>query len=55
MSPSIDVALCLALSHHLTDVQLERMIDELRGVVRRGLVFFDALDVRGRLPSRSCG
>jgi SAM-dependent methyltransferase len=49
---SVDVALCLALSHHLTDGQLEAVIQELRRVVRRRLIFLDALDIPGRLLSR---
>jgi SAM-dependent methyltransferase len=49
---SVDVALCLALSHHLTDAELEGLIRELRRVVRRRLVFLDALDVPRRLLSR---
>ncbi len=60
---SIDVALCLAMSHHLSDPQLEAMLGELARVVRHRLV---ANSVRSRLlwaidrgrhprtPSASC-
>jgi SAM-dependent methyltransferase len=49
---SVDVALCLALSHHLGDAGLAALLGQLRGVVRHRLVFLDALAVPGRLMSR---
>jgi ubiquinone/menaquinone biosynthesis C-methylase UbiE len=49
---SIDVALCLAMSHHLSDTQLEAMLAELARVVRHRLVFLDALVVASSLRSR---
>jgi len=49
---SIDVALCLAMSHHLSDPQLEAVLTELARVVRHRLVFLDAVVVAHRLRSR---
>ena len=49
---SVDVALCLAVSHHLSDVQLDTVLSELARVVRRRLVFLDAVVVAGSLRSR---
>jgi SAM-dependent methyltransferase len=42
---SVDVALCLAMSHHLADAELEAMFAELARVVRERLVFLDAVVV----------
>jgi len=41
---SIDVVMCVAVAHHLTDPQLAAMVDELARVVKRGLIFLDPLD-----------
>jgi ubiquinone/menaquinone biosynthesis C-methylase UbiE len=40
---SVDCALCIALSHHLSDSQLPLMFRELARVVRHRLVFMDAV------------
>ena len=49
---SVDVALCLALSHHLADGELEALMSELGRVVRHRLVVLDALAMPGRPVSR---
>ena len=49
---SVDVALCLAMSHHLADEQLTAMLAELARVVRDRLVFLDAVVVPGSVRSR---
>jgi SAM-dependent methyltransferase len=41
---SVDLAVCIAVSHHLAPGDLERAVAELARVVRRRLVFLDALD-----------
>jgi SAM-dependent methyltransferase len=43
---SVDIALCLAMSHHLSDAQLEAMLGELARVVCQRLVFLDAVVAR---------
>ena len=48
---SVDCALCLHVTHHLDDAQLERLLDELARVVRETLIFQDAVKTR-RLASR---
>ncbi len=48
----VDVALCLAVSHHLTDARLEAMLGELARVVHRRLIFLDALVVGASIRSR---
>jgi SAM-dependent methyltransferase len=42
---SVDVAICFAMSHHLTDAELEAMLAELARVIRERLVFLDAVVV----------
>jgi SAM-dependent methyltransferase len=49
---TVDVALCLAMSHHLADHELEAMLAELARVVRERLVFLDAVVVPSSLRSR---
>jgi SAM-dependent methyltransferase len=39
---AVDYAVCVAVSHHLTDAQLRELVSELQRVVRRKLVFADA-------------
>ncbi len=41
---SVDLAVCIAVSHHLAPDEFELAVDELARVVRRRLVFLDALD-----------
>jgi SAM-dependent methyltransferase len=48
----VDVALCFAMSHHLSDARLEAMLGEVARVVHRRLIFLDALVVSGSLRSR---
>lgn len=48
----VDVALCLAMSHHLSDARLEAMLGELARVVDRRLIFLDALVVGNSIRSR---
>jgi len=48
---SFDVALCIAVAHHLPDGALERMIAELARVVAGSLVFLEPLQDE-RLASR---
>lgn len=43
-----DYALCVDVSHHLLDDELDRLIAELARVSRRKLVFVDALNVPRR-------
>lgn len=45
---SIDYALCAAVSHHLTDDQLQNLFAELARVLTTKLVFFDAIDCPDR-------
>jgi ubiquinone/menaquinone biosynthesis C-methylase UbiE len=40
---SIDLVLCVAVSHHLTDEQLERLFREIARVTREKMVFLDAV------------
>jgi SAM-dependent methyltransferase len=49
---SVDLALCLAMSHHLADGELAAMLSELARVVRGHLVFLDAVVVPGSIRSR---
>lgn len=49
---SFDVSLCVAVSHHLDDGQLDRAIEELSRVTQRSLVFLDALRDDTRRLSR---
>lgn len=48
----VDVAVCIAVSHHLASGELEQVIGELARVTRRRLVFLDALDRPSSLMSR---
>jgi len=41
---SVDLGVCIAVSHHLAPGEFERAVDELARVVRRRLIFLDALD-----------
>ena len=51
---STDLVLCVAMSHHLSDSQLEQALSEVRRVLRPGgvLMFHDALWSPGWLPGR---
>lgn len=49
---AFDVSLCVAVSHHLDDGQLERVIAELGRVTSRDLLFLDALRNDQRALSR---
>jgi SAM-dependent methyltransferase len=49
---SIDQALCLAMSHHVKSASLELMFQEISRVVRKRLIFVDALECRVRVKSR---
>ncbi len=40
---SVDIATCIAMSHHLTDVQLSNAVREFARVCRSKLIFFDAM------------
>jgi ubiquinone/menaquinone biosynthesis C-methylase UbiE len=40
---SVDIATCIAMSHHLTDVQLSSAIREFARVCRSKLIFVDAI------------
>jgi ubiquinone/menaquinone biosynthesis C-methylase UbiE len=50
-SKSVDYALCIALTHHLTDEQLPLLFKELARVVKRKLVFLDAVLSPGSMTS----
>ena len=41
---SVDYGQCIAVTHHLTDAQLPKLVAELARVVRKKLFFLDALD-----------
>lgn len=43
---SVDWAISAGVSHHLDDDQLGRMLDEMRRVTRKGIVFLDAVASR---------
>jgi SAM-dependent methyltransferase len=43
---AVDYSLCINVSHHLSDRDLERLVSELGRVTRRTLVFVDALRAR---------
>lgn len=49
---SVDFALCIAVSHHLSDQQLASLFSELARVVRENVIFLDALDCPKSLTSR---
>jgi ubiquinone/menaquinone biosynthesis C-methylase UbiE len=40
----IDYTLCIDVSHHLHDDELERLVNELARITRRKLIFVDALE-----------
>jgi ubiquinone/menaquinone biosynthesis C-methylase UbiE len=40
---SFDYSMCTSVAHHLTDEELDRMLDELARITRTGLVFLDPL------------
>lgn len=44
---SVDVGLCVAVSHHLTAVELPMLVAELARVVRRRIIFLDAVQSGG--------
>jgi SAM-dependent methyltransferase len=49
---SIDVVLCVCMSHHLTDQQLPRLFEELARVTKEQVIFLDPVSdtgIRGRL------
>ena len=48
---SVDVALCIAMTHHLTDTQMMEVLTELRRVCRNRLILLDAVERRGSLIS----
>jgi SAM-dependent methyltransferase len=39
---SVDLALCVAVSHHLTDAELDGFLADAARISRRGLIFVDA-------------
>ncbi len=41
---SVDYALCIALSHHLSDNELNSLFSELARVVKRKIIFLDAIE-----------
>jgi ubiquinone/menaquinone biosynthesis C-methylase UbiE len=49
---SVDAAVCIAVAHHLDDVELERLFSELARTVRKRLIFLDPLHAPDRLASR---
>lgn len=49
---SIDAAVCIAVSHHLSDQQLHSLFSELARVTREKVIFLDALDCPNSLVSR---
>jgi ubiquinone/menaquinone biosynthesis C-methylase UbiE len=48
---SIDYGLCTAVFHHLNDDELGRVVDELGRVIRRRLIFLDAVECKDRVAS----
>jgi ubiquinone/menaquinone biosynthesis C-methylase UbiE len=50
-----DVVICKSVTHHLTDLQLDRALDESRRILRPGghMVLFDAVWNRKRLAGRA--
>jgi ubiquinone/menaquinone biosynthesis C-methylase UbiE len=44
----VDYALCTAVFHHLNDVELGRLVDELARVIRRRLIAVDAVECLNR-------
>ncbi len=50
---AFDYALCVDVSHHLTDSELEALFAEVRRVVTREFVFLDALWVPSSFASRA--
>lgn len=44
---SVDSALCIALSHHLSDKELNSLFSELARVVKRKCIFLDAVENKG--------
>jgi SAM-dependent methyltransferase len=48
----VDYAMSVAVSHHLTDEQLDRFLASIARICRRGFVFLDALDQPHSLVSR---
>lgn len=49
---SVDFAICIGLSHHLSDQQLKCLFIELARGVREKMIFLDALDFPDSLVSR---
>lgn len=49
---AFDLSLCVAVTHHLDERQLELVVADLARVTRRHLVFLDALRNDGRALSR---
>lgn len=43
---SVDYALCIALSHHFSDTELNFLFCELSRVIRRKLIFLDAIEYK---------
>jgi ubiquinone/menaquinone biosynthesis C-methylase UbiE len=48
---SVDFAICIALTHHLSDEQLPLLFQELSRVVKDKLIFLDAIQSQGSLLS----
>jgi ubiquinone/menaquinone biosynthesis C-methylase UbiE len=51
---SMDLVVCIAVSHHLTDPQLQRMLRETTRILRSGgrLIFYDPLWASKWIPGR---
>ncbi len=49
---SVDVALCFAMSHHLTDEEVSALFRELARLCRKTVIFMDAVDEPGSFASR---
>ena len=49
---SVDVALCIAMAHHLTEAGVSALIGELARVCRNKLIFLDPVERKSSLVSR---
>jgi SAM-dependent methyltransferase len=48
---TMDAVLCMAMAHHLSDVELEAMLADVARVIRERLIFMDAVTAPGSLVS----